>query len=225
MSNQHGIINNDSSIIITTTTHITVEAVMEMVEKKYEGITKPHAKMEHERYAYRDSFSIRNCLYESEINDSMAGVLWVKADKIFVPYNRDLMIETVKETMKAVATTEPTYYRGTVMETIAYNAVLNYRSSKYYVETYKQLADECVKEMNEKYGVPEYIRKAQHSELKSKELRENIEFLSNRIDLDDLPKSTPTRVKDLLHDLRNGMVNMIDKYDRFDERVKKNNMY
>ena len=228
--NTNGSINTDGSIIMTTTQHLTVEDVLTLVEQKYEGLLKPQAKLEHDRYGSRGGFHIYNSLYEDEVRDGNTGVLWVKANMVWVPYNRELMIEYIKATMKKVAEEGSFSSKyNTLQEHIAYNAVNNYRSSTYYTETYLKLADECVKEMNERFGVPETIKKAQLADLRAKELRDAldsaVEYFMRDAELNNLPKSTPVSVKNTIADLRSRLVEMINKYDHYEERYNKRNAY
>ena len=226
MSNTHGFINKDGSIIVQRTEHITVDEIVAVVEAKYEGIVKPSAKLEHERYAYRDGFVVRNCLYKDEEKHSQTGVLWVKASMVFVPYNRTVLVECINEAMVEVVKNGPEYWRnGSLIETVANNAVNRYRSSPYYVETYTKNADTLLKEFNDKYSAPEVAKTVAFEKARSEELRQTSEWVANRIDIDDLPKSTPTRVKDLLWELRNSLLKAIDKYDNHRQTAENHEPY
>lgn len=216
MSNTTGMISNDGSIIITTTTHITPDEVLKKVETEYEGITSPQAKLNHDKYYNRDAFIIRNELYESEMEDGRTGVLWVKARDVFVPYDRNLMLDCVKEAMVKSANGELHLSRSgkTGVDAIAYSAVNIYRSTEYYYNTYTKLAEEATKKFNEMYSPPECVRKIGKYEMVLKSVGYTLRALTrDRLD-EDLPKSTPASVKNSLQHLQTTLTNSLDEIIR-----------
>jgi len=216
MSNTTGMISNDGSIIITTTTHITVEEVMKKVETEYEGIVSPQAKLHHDRYYNRDAFIVRNELYEGEMADGQNGVLWVKARDVFVPYDATVMRESVVMAMEQYANGEiKAVYNGKMgADAVAYVAVKLYRDSEYYYNTYIKLADETTKKFNEKYSPSECVRKLGKCEQVLRSVGFTLRALTrDRLD-EDLPKSTPTSVKNTLSDLQRTLAKCLDDIER-----------
>lgn len=204
-------------IAITTTTLYSVEQIMAEVKKSAKHILEPvplqhHKERKYEDWSYGaekkdDWFDINDKLYTSDVKEAYNNVEWMKAGKVFVPYNEDLMRTCAFDALKAYCEDSfkewfRDYRNETPIEKMAVYAIFLYRNSDYYKTTYRTLLLELRKEMDELYKPSEMVVEINALRNELKALKRHIWGVAQDIHRMELPASATKTLKRDIDDLK-----------------------
>lgn len=135
------------------------------------------------------------------------GLPWITADKVFVPYNEELMISCIYRAIEyVIANSErlSAYESRDWVDTIGNRAFSLYCDSEYYKTKYMEVSEAWSAKCKELYNEPEVLARCEKAEGAVARKEERIASTVREIDyiLANLPKSTTQKLRSDIENLK-----------------------
>ena len=135
------------------------------------------------------------------------GLPWITADKVYVPYNEELMIECINKSITHIlenAERVDKYDTRDWVSMIGWRAFQFYCDSEYYKTKFMEVSEEWSAKCKELYKEPELLARCETAEITLQSKTERIDNTLNEIDriLASLPKSTTQKLRSDIENLK-----------------------
>lgn len=134
------------------------------------------------------------------------GFEWITAQKVFVPYNPELLKDCVEKAIQTVLDKPYNIKYNDLEKVIAFEASNSYYGSEYYVNTFTELSKKWSDKCLEIYNAKRAYLLIENDKLTNavKSIKSYSNYIKNDIQklLSSLPKTTPKSVITALQDLQ-----------------------